>query len=106
VIGGAFQSIDCVRFRVNREEVNLELLLKVSLGLDGKNTSVRFLTEYIFRPLGGMTTFEECKSPENSFFFIVKLLQGQVDVEGAGVQKYTAIIVRGTLGEAPSHTSI
>jgi len=62
MIGGAFQSIDCVRFRVNREEVNLELLLKVSLGLDRKNTSVCFLTEYIFGPLGGMTTFEECES--------------------------------------------
>jgi len=59
-------------------------LFKVSPGLDGKNTSVCFLTEHIFGPLGGTTTFEECKSSENSFFFIVELLQDQVDVEGAG----------------------
>jgi len=59
-------------------------LFKVSPGLDGKNTSVRFLTEHIFGPLGGTTTSEECKSSENSFFFIVELLQNQVDVEGAG----------------------
>jgi len=72
--------------------VNLELLLKVSPGLDGKNASVHFLVKHAFRPLGSMTTFEERESPENSFFFIVELLQGQADVEGAGVQEYMAVM--------------
>jgi len=76
VVGSSFQSIDRVRFRVCREEVQLELLFKVSPGLDGKNASVRFLTEYVFGPLGGMTSFEECESPENSFLFVVELLRG------------------------------
>jgi len=73
VIGGALQSIDCVRFRVNWEEVNLELLLEVSLGSDGENASVRFLTKHVFRPLGSTTTFEERESPKNPLFFIMEL---------------------------------
>jgi len=76
VVGSSFQSVDRVRFRVCREEVQLELLFKVSLGLDGENASVRFLTEYVFRPLGGTTSFEEHESPENPFLFIVELLRG------------------------------
>jgi len=73
VVGGAFQHVDCICFRVNRKEVKLELLLKISPGLDRENPSVRFLTKYIFGPLGSMTSFEERKSPENPFFFIMEL---------------------------------
>jgi len=92
VVGGAFQHVDCICFHVNREEVKPELLLKIPPGLDRENASVYFLTKHIFGPLGGMTSFEEHKSPENSFFFIMELLQDQADVEGAGVQKYVAIV--------------
>jgi len=76
VVGGSLQSIDCVRFCVNREEVQPELLFKVSPGLDGKNTSIRFLTKYVFRPLGGMTSLEEYEGPENPFLFVLELLWG------------------------------
>jgi len=76
VVGGPFRSVDCVRFHIYRKEVQLELLFKVSPGLDGENTSVRFLTEHIFGPLGGTTSFEECESPENLFLFVMELLQG------------------------------
>jgi len=76
VVGSSFQSVDCICFRVCREEVQPELLFKVSPGLDGENASVRFLTEYVFRPLGGMTSFEERESPENPFLFIMELLWG------------------------------
>ena len=69
-----------------------ELLLKIPLGLDRENASVYFLTKHIFGPLGGMTSFEEHQSPENPFFFVMELLQDQADVEGAGVQKYVAIM--------------
>ena len=93
VVGGAFQSIDCIHFHVNREEVDPKLLFKVSPCWDGENASVHFLIEHIFGPLSSMTTFEEYKGPENSLLFIVELLQGQVDVEGAGVQKCTAIVM-------------
>jgi len=85
VIGGAFQSIDCICFRVNWEEVNPELLLKVSPGSDGENASVRFLTKHIFELLGSTITFEERESPKNPLFFIMELFWGQVDVQGVGV---------------------
>jgi len=96
VVGDAFQCVDCIRFHVNREEVKPELLLEISPGLDRENASVCFLTKYIFRPLGSTTSFEERKSPENPFFFVMELLQGQADVEGAGVQKCTAIVTFST----------
>jgi len=76
VVGSSFQSVDRVHFHICREEVQPELLFKVSPGLDGENTSVCFLTEYVFGPLGGTTSFEECESPENPFLFVVELLQG------------------------------
>jgi len=56
--------------------VQPELLFKVSPGLDGENASVCFLTEYVFGPLGGTTSFEERESPENPFLFVVELLWG------------------------------
>jgi len=74
VIGDAFQSIDCIRFCVNRKEVDPELLLKVSLGLDREDASVRFLAKRIFGPLGSTTTFEECESPEDLLLLIMELL--------------------------------
>jgi len=75
VVGSSFQSVDRVRFCICREEVQPELLFKVSPGLDGENASVCFLTEYVFGPLGGTTFFEEYESPENPFLFIVELLR-------------------------------
>jgi len=56
--------------------VQLELLFKFSLGLDGENASVHFLTEYVFGPLGGMTSLEEREGLEDPFLFIIELLQG------------------------------
>jgi len=74
VVGGSFQSIDHIHFCINREEVDPELLFEVPPGLDGENASVCFLMEYIFRPLGGMTTFEECEGPEDFLLFVIELL--------------------------------
>ena len=76
MVGGSFQSIDCVRFCVNREEVDLELLFKVPPGLDGEDAGIRFLTEHILGPLGGMTTFEKREGPEDFLLFIMELFQG------------------------------
>jgi len=74
VVGSSFQSIDRVCFHICREEVQLKLLFKVSLGLDGENASVCFLMEHVFGPLSSTTSFEERESPENPFLFIVELL--------------------------------
>jgi len=92
VVGGAFQSIDYICFCINRKEVKLELLLKISLDLDRENASVCFLTKHVFGPLGNTTSFEEHESPGNSFFFIMKLLWGQADVKGIGVQECIAVV--------------
>ena len=54
--------------------MQLKLLFKFSPGLDGENASVHFLTEYVFRPLGGTTSLEEYESPEDPFLFIMELL--------------------------------
>jgi len=96
VVGGSFQSIDCVHFHINREEVDLELLFKVLLVLDRENASVCFLTEHIFGLLGGITTFEECKGPEDFLLFVMELLWGQADIERAGVQKCMAVVMFST----------
>jgi len=76
VVGGSFQSVDRVRFRINREEVQLELLFKFSPGLDGENASIRFLVKYVFGSLGGATSLEEREGPENPFLFVLELLRG------------------------------
>jgi len=109
VIGDAFQSIDGVHFRINREEVDPELLLKVSSGLDREDASVHFLAKHVFGLLGGTTTFEECESPEDLLLLIVELLRGWTDVQGAEVQEHTAVVmfsaeVQGK-GEFGTHSS-
>jgi len=76
VVGGSFQSIDRVCFRVDREEVDPELLFEVPPGLDGEDASVCFLTEYVLRPLGGVTIFEKREGPEDFLLFVVELLWG------------------------------
>ena len=76
MVGGSFQSIDRVHFRVDREEVDLELLFEVPPGLDGEDTGIRFLTEHILGPLGGVTTFEKHEGPEDFLLFVVELLRG------------------------------
>ena len=76
MVGGSFQSIDRVHFRVDREEVDLELLFEVPPGLDGEDTSIHFLTEHILGPLGGVTTFEKREGPEDFLLFVMELFQG------------------------------
>jgi len=76
VVGGSFQSVDCVHFRIYQEEVESELLFKVPPGWYGENAGVHFLTEDVLGPLGGTTILEKCESPENFFLLIVELLRG------------------------------
>jgi len=76
VVEDPFQSVDCIRFRIYREEVQLELLFEVFPGLDRENTSICFLTEHVFEPLGSTTSLEERESPENLFLFVMELLWG------------------------------
>jgi len=75
VVEGSFQSADRVRFRIYREEVKSELLLKVPPGWYGKNAGVRFLTENVLRPFGSTTILEKRESPKNFFLLVIELLQ-------------------------------
>ena len=56
--------------------MQLELLLRFSPGLDRENASVCFLMEYVFGPLGGITSLEEREGLEDPFLFVIELLQG------------------------------
>jgi len=89
--------------------VNPELLLEVSPGSDGENTSVRFLTKHVFGPLGSTTTFKERESPKNPLFFVMELFRGQANVQGAGVQKHTVVMTFSAevrqAGELGTHSS-
>jgi len=76
VVGGSFQSVDRVRFRIYQEEVESELLLEVPPGWYRENAGVRFLTEDVLRPLGGTTILEKRKSPEDFFLLVAELLRG------------------------------
>jgi len=76
VVGGSFQSVDRICFRIHRKEVKSELLLKVPPGWYGENAGVRFLTEDVLGPFGGTTIFEKREGPENFFLLVVELLRG------------------------------
>ena len=76
MVEGSFQSVDRVRFRIYREEVESELLLKVPPGGYEEDAGVRFLTEDVLGPFGGTTILEKRESPENFFLFVVELLWG------------------------------
>jgi len=76
VVGGSFQSVDRVHFRIYQEEVESELLLEVPPGWYRENAGVRFLTEDVLRPLGGTTILEKRKSPEDFFLLVAELLRG------------------------------
>jgi len=57
-----------------------ELLFKVGLGLDGKDTSVCLLVKEVLGPLHGLSILKEGKGPEDLFLVIAELLWGQVQV--------------------------
>jgi len=76
VVGGSFQSVDRVCFRIYWEEVESELLLEVPPGGYGENAGVHFLTKDVLGPFGGTTILEKRESPENFFLFVVELLWG------------------------------
>jgi len=58
----------------------LELLLKVSPGLNGKNAGVCLLVKEILGPLCGLSILEEDKGLEDLFLIIAELLWGQMQI--------------------------
>ena len=87
VVEHSLQDIDYISFYVDWEELSLELLYELSLGLDRKFASICFIPKDVLGPLGSLTSFKEHKGPEYLFFFVAKLLWGQTYVESTGVKK-------------------
>jgi len=53
--------------------LTLELLLKVSPGLNGEDASVHFLTKEVLGPLGSLSSLEEGEGPEDFLLVAAKL---------------------------------
>ena len=78
---------DSICFHIEQEELTLELLLKVSPGLNWEDASVRFLVKEVLRPLRSPSTLEEGKGPEDFLLIAAKLLRSQVQIQHAGVKE-------------------
>jgi len=63
-----------------------ELLFKLSLGSDGKDTSIHLLVKEVLRPPRGSPLFKEGKGPEDFLLVTAELLQGQVQIKSTGVE--------------------
>jgi len=77
VVCGAFQSINGIRFCVDRKELTLELLFEVGPRLDRKNASVRLLVKEVLGPPRGTSVLEKGKGPKDFLLITAELLQSQ-----------------------------
>jgi len=77
VVRGAFQGINGICFCVDRKELTLELLFKVSPGLDRKNASVRLLAKEVLGPPRCTFVFEKDEGPKDFLLIAAELLQHQ-----------------------------
>ena len=56
----SLQGVYCIYFHIYWKKLNIEMLIKVSPGLDREGTSIQFLSKEVLRLLGGLTSLEEC----------------------------------------------
>ena len=77
IIRGAFQSVNDVCFRIDRNKLAPELLFEVGPGLDGKDAGVRFLAKEVLGPPRGASVFEEGKGPQDFLLVAAELFWGQ-----------------------------
>jgi len=77
IIRGAFQSVNSICFRIDWKELAPELLFEVGPGLDGKDTSVRFLAKEVLGPPYGLSIFEKDKGPQDFLLVAAELFQDQ-----------------------------
>jgi len=85
IVGQLFQSVDGVRFCIDWKELTPKLLFKVDPGLNWNNAGVRLLAKEVLGPLCSTSVLEEGKGPKYFFLIAGELLQGQVQVQSAGV---------------------
>jgi len=67
--------------------LTLELLFKVGPGSNWEDASVRLLAKKVLGPLHSMSILEEGKGLEDFFLVVGELLQGQAQIQCAGVKE-------------------
>jgi len=87
IVQRPFQSVDGVHFCIDQKELTLELLFKVGPGLNWEDASVYLLVKKVLRPLCSTSILEEGEGPEDFFLIIGELLQGQAQIQCAGVEE-------------------
>jgi len=80
IVRRPFQSVDGIRFCIDRKELTLELLFEVDPGLNWKNAGVRLLAKKVLGPLRSMSVLEEGEGPKDFFLVTGKLLWGQMQI--------------------------
>jgi len=81
------QSVDGVCFYVDQKELTLELLFKVSPGLNWEDASVCLLAKEVLGPLCSTSILEEGEGLEDFFLVAGELLWSQAQVQHAGVKE-------------------
>jgi len=77
VVHRAFQSINGIRFCIDRKELTPELLFEVSPRLDRKNAGVRLLAKEVLGPPYGTSVLEKGKGPKDFLLIAAELLWSQ-----------------------------
>jgi len=77
VVCGAFQSINGIRFCIDRKELTPELLFKVGPRLDRKNAGVCLLAKEVLGPPRGTSILEKGEGPKDFLLITAELLRSQ-----------------------------
>jgi len=80
IVQRPLQSVDGICFRVDWEELTLELLLEVGPGLNWEDASVCFLAKEVLGPLCSLFILEESEGPEDFLLVAAKILWDQVQI--------------------------
>jgi len=59
IVGQSLQGVYGICFYIDQKKLGLELLIEVSPGLKGKDTSVCFLPEEVFGPFHSLVSFKK-----------------------------------------------
>jgi len=77
VVRRAFQSINGIRFCIDRKELTPELLFEVGPRLDRKNASVHLLAKEVLRLPRGMSVLEKGEGLKDFLLITAELLRSQ-----------------------------
>jgi len=87
IVQRPFQSVDGIRFCIDRKELIPKLLFEVDPGLNWKNAGVCLLAKEVLGPLRSTSVLEEGEGPKDFFLVAGELLWGQVQIQSAEVEK-------------------